>query len=505
MSETLIGIIAVFTFILVLLLSRNYLLSIFIFAAVGLCLHTHSFVNGMLALFETDIYAQMLDPAKAAVIGFIALYCGYVGSMEYGGPIKGFTKFIADHGKANRLSVQVSAWFASVGAFFSDLGSPAIVGNLFRPKYDAQGISRESLALMINLTAVPVCSMIPIVGWGLFAIGVINNTVSVSGITVLPIEIFLRSIPYFCLPILAAVTPLLLTNHKFEIGPIRLLNREAKETKAVYQSDRAKYVTSSDIAEEDGRSITLLSSLTVIFIVLFTFLKAQDQRLPSVQLQPFMLALSVAFVIAALFAMLLTRLTEKRPLMKRSFSLYMGMFKRTLSVTGIMVMAWVFFDVAYRLGIYQVACSYCTKHFPTFVLLPLVLTIAAGLSHYTGSAWGTYAVVMPFSILLCDAVGLPVWAGVGAAVSGSVFGDISARNSHAMHFSAESSGVDAEGLSKVQMPYLRNILISCVIAYAIGASASVWYGCILPALLSYLLITLIEHSVETRNVGGKQL
>ena len=91
---------------------------------------------------------------------------------------------------------------------------------------------------------------------------------------------------------------------------------------------------------------------------------------------------------------------------------------------------------------------------PAVLAFPLVFVIGAVLSSLTGSAWGTYAVVMPLGILLAQAMDLSVFAGIGVAVSGGVYGDISAKNSHAMHYSAESAGVDPEEFRRTQQPYM---------------------------------------------------
>ena len=118
LSALTIGIVSIVVFLVLLVLSRNYLISFFAFAALALCLLQGSGAEGLAALFSEGIYGQILDPAKAAMVAFIALYCGYVGSMEYGGAIKGFTRYFADRGQKTKGSVQLRAWFTSVGAFF---------------------------------------------------------------------------------------------------------------------------------------------------------------------------------------------------------------------------------------------------------------------------------------------------------------------------------------------------------------------------------------------------
>ena len=491
-SELFIGSVSIAVFLVLLLLSRNYVFSFFITAAVCLCFLTGSAADGLICVFGDELYGQITDPAKAAMVAFIALYCGYVGTMEYGGAIKGFTRYFAERGKKTEGSVQRRAWFTSVGAFFSDLGSPGIVGTLFREKYNEVKLSRERLGLLINLTAVPVCSMIPLVGWGLFTIGIINNTVEVTGYEGRPISMFFHSIPFFCLSFLAILTPLLLQNKNFIVGRLKSHEKEARENSSRYLEERKPFEVVIDLAEEDGKGVTLLSSLAVMFTVLLLFLHIQGQSLLTADVFPFMIALGLAFVAAALTAILLVWIRGERNFSK-SWSLYSRMFQRTVSVTGIMVVSWIFFDVIWKTELYQQLTEWLGEWMPAVLAFPLVFVIGAVLSSLTGSAWGTYAVVMPLGILLAQAMDLSVFAGIGVAVSGGVYGDISAKNSHAMHYSAESAGVDPEEFRRTQQPYMLLMGAACVLGYGFGALIDQWYGYMAIAVISYILLLLLSN------------
>lgn len=449
-------------------------------------------------VFSQALYGQLLDPAKAAMLGFIALYCGYVGSMEYGGAIKGFTRFIAEMGSKRPAAVQWKAWIASVGAFFSDLGSPGIVGTVFREKYEKAGISRERLGLLINLTAVPVCSMIPLVGWGLFAIGILNNTIQVVGLEEHPIHLFFCSIPFFCFSLLAILTPLLLIKPWSIMGNLVACEQEIQRDPAGYFERRKNDVVNIDIAEEDGKGINLVLSLAVMFFVLFFFMNRSGQKLITAEVYPFMIALSIAFVAASLAAIIQLWVWGERPFMK-SFRLYTDMFKRTLSVTGIMVVSWAFFDTVWQTGVYQFFVSWMGSWCPTILILPIVFLLGAVLSSLTGSAWGTYAVVIPLGIMLAQETGINLCAGIGAAVSGSVYGDISAANSHAMHFSAESAGINPQQFYKIQRPYIMSMGIACVISYGLGSAVDKWYVYMALAVVTYNIVLLINHHQMTEN------
>ena len=500
MSELIIGAVSIAVFVLLIVLSRNYVFSFFAVAVVAWSMLDGSITEGMISVFGEGIYAQITDPSKAAMVAFIALYCGYVGTMEYGGSIKGFTKYFADRCKKTKKSVQLRAWFTSVGAFFSDLGSPGIVGTLFRGKYNDVRLSRERLGLLINLTAVPVCSMIPLVGWGLFTIGIINNTVVVSGYDGVPINMFFRSIPFFCLSFLSIITPILMMNDRFIVGRLKIYEKKVMENSRKYIEDRVPYEAYIDIAEEDGKGITLLVSLIVMAVFLLGFLNLQEQAILTAEVFPFMVALGVAFVAAAFTAIMLVWIRGERNFSK-SWSLYSKMFQRTVSVTGIMVISWVFFDVIWKTGIYQSFIQWMGSWMPTILAFPVVFIVGAVLSSLTGSAWGTYAVVIPIGIFLAQTMDLSVFTGIGVAVSSGVFGDISAKNSHAMHYSAESAGVDPEEFYKIQRTYMYLIGCACVIGYGLGALIDQWYAYLGISFVAYVTLLIFNNRRETEMEG----
>ncbi|MCI8608701.1 MAG: hypothetical protein HFE73_03560 [Firmicutes bacterium] len=493
MSEIWIGVVALILLGICLGLSRNYLISFFAFCLAVLSLLGGSFMGGFEQIFTDGIYGLIQTPDRAAMVAFIPLYCGYVGSMEYGGPIKGFTAYMADHGKKTAASVQFRSWLASVGAFFSDLGSPGIVGALFREKYDEVGISRERLALMINLTAVPVCSMIPLVGWGLFAIGILHASLEVLDLSESPLVLFIQSIPYFCFSFLAMLTPLLLVRQKRGAGLLGQADALAQTETEAYQKERKEFLVEIELARENGRGRTLALSLVVMFMMLYLFFSSKISsfgEIETLEVETYMVGLGISFITASLAVMTFTWIGREKSFMK-SYRLYSDMFKRTLSVTGIMVMAWLYVEVVWETDIYQTIGSWAGQPeggLLVFFVLPLVFLLAVGLSSLTGSAWGTYAVTIPLGMVLCQAMGLSLCAGIGAAVSGSVYGDISASNSHAMHYSAESAGVDPHVFEKVQGPYLRAMGLSCILAYGLGALFDRWYLYLAIAVVAYVAI-----------------
>ena len=80
--------------------------------------------------------------------------------------------------------------------FFSDLGTPLIVGPVFQPLTDRLHISRQKLAFILDSTSSPVAILIPFIGWGVFIMSVIADAFSAADIEMSEWDAFVSAIPF---------------------------------------------------------------------------------------------------------------------------------------------------------------------------------------------------------------------------------------------------------------------------------------------------------------------
>ena len=86
---------------------------------------------------------------------------------------------------SNKASAQISAWFGGIVIFFSDLGTPLIVGPVFQSLFDRFAISRQKLAFIIDSTSSPIAILIPFIGWGVaFSMSIIKSSFETNNISI---------------------------------------------------------------------------------------------------------------------------------------------------------------------------------------------------------------------------------------------------------------------------------------------------------------------------------
>jgi len=93
--------------------------------------------------------------------------------MEKSGGLAGFAAAISRYAKSPR-SGQLIAFGAGLTIFFDDYANTLVVGQMFRPITDKLSVSCEKLAFLVDATAAPIASIVPVSSWAGFEVGMIH-------------------------------------------------------------------------------------------------------------------------------------------------------------------------------------------------------------------------------------------------------------------------------------------------------------------------------------------
>ena len=127
--------------------TRKVILALFLGVYVGvLTLERGNPVTATTSLIRDYLVVQLTDSYNAGVLVLLAFIGGFVALMERSGGAAAFARR-ASHLVSNGVRLQLAAWFGGVVVFFSDLGTPLIIGPIFEPLADRWKVSREKLAL----------------------------------------------------------------------------------------------------------------------------------------------------------------------------------------------------------------------------------------------------------------------------------------------------------------------------------------------------------------------
>ena len=176
--------------------TRQVILGLFVGLYAGVMMLTGPApLESLTRLMSEHLVPQLTDEYNAAVLILLAVIGGFVALMEQSGGGYAFAKRLAS-ALRSKSRTQISAWSAGIVIFFSDLGTPLIVGPAFRALFDRIGLSRQKLAYIIDATAAPVAILIPFIGWGVYIMSLLNQQVEHLGLPGSDYALLLSALPY---------------------------------------------------------------------------------------------------------------------------------------------------------------------------------------------------------------------------------------------------------------------------------------------------------------------
>ena len=127
-------------------------------------------------------------------------------------------------------------------------------------------------------------------------------------------------------------------------------------------------------------------------------------------------------------------------------------------------------------------------------LLPFISMIVAGLLAFaTGTSWGTFGILIPIVVTICEALA-PEMAilSLSAVLAGSVFGDQVSPISDVVILSSTSSGCELMRHVVTQIPYALTVAACAAVGYFIaGFTAELGYAVYLPLSLGSFFLLLV--------------
>ena len=134
--------------------AQNVIIGLFIGVFSGVII-----LNGFnpvmtLSIMVSDYFVpQMLSPSQAGILVLMCFIGGLVALMERSGGAVAFATTMT-HVITSRFKAQIATWMTGIMIFFSDLGTPLIVGPIYRPITDKLKISRVKLAWIVDTTRI---------------------------------------------------------------------------------------------------------------------------------------------------------------------------------------------------------------------------------------------------------------------------------------------------------------------------------------------------------------
>lgn len=406
----------------------------------------------------------------------IIMFCSALGALVYvismAGGSRAYGEWATKRIKTKRsslLSTYGLTWLIFIDDYFSCL----TVGTVMKPVTDTYKVSRAKLAYIIDATAAPMCIIAPISSWA----AAVGSNLKSTGAFESDLAAFVAAIPYNFYALLSLTMVFLLCWTKMDFGPMRRAEKLAAEGDLgiLAQPTAAKLVTKNGTVADMIIPLIALIVCAVLGMMYNGGYWGDDKAYNTFSAALGNCSASPALVWAS-FGGLVTALLLYVPRGLMSLSEFMGGvmegFKAMLPACVILVFAWGLSGVCQEM-----------LQTPKFVeglvtgggmnfggLIPfLIFLVAAFLSFSTGTAWGTFGILIPLIVPVAQAV-CPelIVVALSATLAGSVFGDHCSPISDTTILSSAGAGCSHIDHVRTQLPYAILVALCSGIGYLVA-------------------------------------
>ena len=445
------------------LITKEVYSSLFIGIVAGALLGSDFVFTGAMDILVNDSLIAAVS-GTAGIFIFLVVLGVIVALVNKAGGSAAFGKWAQKHIKT-RSGAILATFVLGVLIFIDDYFNCLTVGSVMRPVTDGHRVSRAKLSYLIDATAAPICMIAPISSW---AAAVASYADEGQGIA-----LFIRAIPFNFYSLLTFVFIIGLALMKFDYGPMRIHELNAKKNGDLYTAgDKAEVEESNP--STNGKVLDLVLPIIVliavcVFALVYVggifdgsgFVEAFSNTDATVGL-PWGSIIALVFTIIYLCARKLVSFKEAMECIPKGFiamvpAILILTFATSLKNTTAVLGAKPFVaDVM----------SNVAGEFQNF-LPAIIFLVACFISFATGTSWGTFGILIPIVIAIFP-TGAIQTIGMSACLAGSVCGDHCSPISDTTIMS--SAGGQCNHLNHVstQLPYAISVAAISFVMYIVS-------------------------------------
>ena len=409
----------------------------------------------------------------------IIIFCSLLGALVYviamAGGSRAYGKWAAKKIKG-RKSAAVATSALGAFIFIDDYFNCLTVGTVMRPITDTYRISRAKLAYIIDATAAPICIIAPISSWA----AAVGSNLKSTGAFESEMEAFISTIPWNFYALLSLIMVIMISIGNFDFGPMRRAEiAAARGESSTENSEKDEEIT----IHAQGTVLDMV--IPIVSLIIFATLAllycggywGADPAYHTIQAAFGNTSAGPALVLGSFAALVIAfiQFVGRRLLTLKTFM--QGVLKGVqamIPANMILVLAWAISGICRDLLQTQVFISTLVENDAGLAgnLLPAIIFVVAGfLSFSTGTAWGTFGILIPIVVTVAEAIdpnGTITVIALSATLAGSVFGDHCSPISDTTILSSAGAGcVHIEHVS-TQLPYACITAGSALIGYIIA-------------------------------------
>ncbi len=153
----------------------------------------------------------------------------------------------------------------------------------------------------------------------------------------------------------------------------------------------------------------------------------------------------------------------------RSMAAFRRGVEKMLLISLILILAWSLGHTCQRLGTGAFLARITRSFLTPGLLSPALFVIGAIISFSMGSAWGTFAILMPIAISMAHGMGASLLPPMSAVLSGGLFGDHASPISDTTILASMGAGCKHIDHVRTQLPYALTSAVISLIAFYVAS------------------------------------
>lgn len=438
----------------------------------GILLAGGNVIDGCISAVD-HVVKSAATKESAYIIMFLFIFGAFGEIMSLSGGIKGFSELANKYVKTEKGALG-AVWFVSIFTFIDCCFHGIAAGTVGKALIDKVKGSKDKLAVVLNVTS---CLLIILIPFGTtyvgYIIGVINSSLAKSGVRMSAYDLYLRSIPYnfYAIIMILISIGIIFFNLKFDSAVKRSADKEDGEGEHDHNHGHDhghvhEAHEQSEFAEKaPSRPFNLILPLVLLIATTFFFFWYTGKGKGRGFLGAIMNAeFEKSILVSAVISLVLTTifyLIQKVP-MDEIESHFLSGGNEMIPPIIVLVLSWGLSSIVEDLGFVKFITSSIGYQIPAVLIPVVIFLIGCAASYFMGSAWGTWALLMPIAVPLAITSKSSLPLVIGAVLAGGSLGD----NASPLGETAVLSSTIAE---VPLMKHVRTILPYSIISIIIAA------------------------------------
>lgn len=452
--------------ILLAIITKKIITSLIIgVLAGGIALSNGNVIDGVLEASDHLIKATA-NIESAYIIFFLFLFGAFAEIMKVSGGIKGFTN-LADRFVKSEKGALSAVWAVTPVTFIDCCFHGISAGTVGKALTDKVNGNRRKLAFVLNVTS---CLLIILIPFGTtyvgYIMGVISSSLSKAGLHQSAYDVYIRSIPFnfYSIVMILICIGTIVFNFGFQ-----------KEYKTKKDDDFFEKEHGHDEAHEQctfeekapPRPLNLILPLALLILSTLFFLWMTSKDKSGSFFEALISAdFEKSIFVSGLITIVLTSifyLFQKVPL-REIESHFLSGGNEMIPPIVVLILSWGLSSIIGDLGFVNFATGIVASQIPDFLIPAVIYLIGCFASYFMGSAWGTWALIMPMAVPLAVSAHLNLPLVIGAVLAGGALGDNASPLGETAILSATVSDVPVIEHVKSELPFcLTGIGISTLL------------------------------------------